>query len=94
MNTDDVLKLATLARIDVSTDEAESLTNDMNKILDYIKQIEGAHVEMAVPNVTQTNVVREDVVSSSSDDTVALIKQNFPKQKNGFLEVNKIIQND
>ncbi len=94
MNTDDVLKLATLARVDVSTDEAEALTTDMNKILEYIKAIEGARVGMTAPTFMATNVVREDVVSSSEESVVGLIKQNFPKQKSGFLEVNKIIQND
>jgi aspartyl/glutamyl-tRNA(Asn/Gln) amidotransferase C subunit len=94
MNTDDVQKLATLARVDIGTLEAEELSQDMNKILGYIKAIEGAHVEMNTPKFIQTNVVRDDIVSSATDDTTALIKQNFPKEKNGFLEVNKIIQND
>jgi aspartyl-tRNA(Asn)/glutamyl-tRNA(Gln) amidotransferase subunit C len=95
MNTSDIQKLAGLARLAVSDEEAGALTNDMNKILEYIKIIEGANIEQgerAIPVVS--NVIREDDVVFSDTNVTNLIKQNFPKSKNGYLEVNKIINND
>jgi aspartyl-tRNA(Asn)/glutamyl-tRNA(Gln) amidotransferase subunit C len=94
MNTDDVQKLATLARLDISEEEAEFLTKDMNTILQYIKQIEAAEVEISTPKYIQTNVVRNDTVDVADSHITVLIKQNFPKENNGYLEINKIIQND
>lgn len=95
MTTDEIQKLAGLARLAITDEEAGALSADMNKILDYIKQIEGARVEAGVrKNPLVSNIVRDDVAEVATDDVRDRIKANFPKQKNGFLEINKIIQND
>ncbi len=95
MNTDDVIKLASLARIEITTTEAESLTGDMNSILGYIKQIEHAHSAGTVfLTPVQNNIVRDDTASVCSVETHQALKENFPKERNGYLEINKIIQND
>lgn len=95
MNTDDIQKLAGLARLSITDEEAGALSNDMNAILGYIKQIENAHIETGEKTTPVVqNVTREDVASDSNFDTQSRIKMNFPKEKNGYLEVNKIINND
>ena len=37
--------------------------------------------------------LRDDEVHNSSDLEKKLIKQNFPKEKNGYLVVSKVIEN-
>lgn len=93
MTTDEIQKLAGLARLSVTDEEAGALSNDMNTILGYIKQIENAHIESGEKSTPfVVNVAREDVVVVS--DTQKDIQANFPKEKNGYLEVNKILNND
>jgi len=63
----------------------------VNKLFDVIKN---ANVEKAVSklNAVEISDLRDDVVVESSDLEKQIIKDNFPKQKNGFLVVDKIIE--
>ncbi len=44
-------------------------------------------------HVVEVSDLREDVVISSSETEKNIIKQNFPKEKNGYLVVSKVIEN-
>lgn len=98
MNTEDIQKLALLARIAMDDEEAKNL--NLNSVLEYIKAIESAPTTLSEESNTKKNVadvynvVREDVVIETPQDTKDLIKKNFPLQKNNYLEVNKILHND
>lgn len=63
----------------------------VNQLFEVIKN---ANVEKAGSklNAVEINDLREDVVVKSSDLERQIIKDNFPKQKNGFLVVDKIIE--
>ena len=39
----------------------------------------------------QINELREDIVIESSEEEKNIIKENFPKEKNGYLVVAKVI---
>jgi len=43
-------------------------------------------------NAVSLNDLREDVVSQSSDLERQIIIENFPKEKNGYLVVSKVIE--
>lgn len=45
-----------------------------------------------VDNAVSLDALREDLPRKSPDVEVALIKENFPKEKNGFLVVSKVIE--
>lgn len=45
-----------------------------------------------VSNVVNTEDLRDDNVVSSTDEERMLIKDNFPKEKNGYLVVQKVIE--
>ena len=63
----------------------------VNKLFDVIKN---ANVEKADSklNAVEISDLREDVVVKSSELERQIIKDNFPKHKNGFLVVDKIIE--
>lgn len=63
----------------------------VNQLFDVIKN---SNVEKAISklNAVEINDLREDVVVESSELERQIIKDNFPKQKNGFLVVDKIIE--
>ena len=46
----------------------------------------------AVRNAVPLNNLRDDVVMKSSDRERALIQENFPNKKNGYLVVSKVIE--
>ena len=98
MDTRDIQKLGLLARIAMDDKEANEL--NLNSVLDYIKAIENAPTRVKDADGQNQlhgglyNVVREDIVFDTPEDTKELIKDNFPLRKNDYLEVNKILQND
>ncbi|HSX30018.1 MAG TPA: Asp-tRNA(Asn)/Glu-tRNA(Gln) amidotransferase subunit GatC [Candidatus Saccharimonadales bacterium] len=65
LSRDDVLKLARLARLTISDDEAEQYRNELSEILQYVEQLQTANVDGLEPTsqVTGlTNVMRDDVI--------------------------------
>ncbi len=90
MNIADIQKLADLARIKLSEDEAQSMLSDMEGILDYVKVIEGVEVEDITPDYTVHNAWREDV-PIEREHSHDLIVDQFPDKQNGFLKVKKIL---
>lgn len=61
------------------------------------KVIKNANQQSNFVNKTQKNVVsikdlREDVVVKSTSIEREIIKENFPKEQNGFLVVAKVIE--
>lgn len=91
MNTTDIQKLADLARLDITDSEATSLSSDLDKILEYIKQIETAPVDFISEENMLVNVLREDEVEESSADTQDKIINNMPEKSGRFLKVKKIL---
>lgn len=43
-------------------------------------------------NAVSIDNLRDDVVEHSSEITKEIIKENFPKEKNGYLVVSKVIE--
>ena len=105
ISKEEVLNLATLARLKLSETEVESLQKDISNILDYVGQVSA--VSGQGPTLAQGssrsdlnmphNVMREDV-PREADDALAgkeeVLRAAFPKREGGFNVVRKIIQKD
>ncbi len=92
ISTDDVSKVAKLARLDISDDLLELYANQLEKILDYISQLEKINTTNVPPTtraVEVFNVIRDDVIEQSSirDDLLEL----GPNREGDFYRVPKII---
>lgn len=66
----------------------------VDKLFDVIKN---ANVNQYSSNQNTINAVsindlRADIVANSSEITKQIIKENFPKEKNGYLVVSKVIE--
>jgi len=90
MEIKDVENLAELARLDLSTEEKETMLKDMDSILGYVKQIEEIKISDAQSEYKIHNVWREDEVVSKEFSRDLIIEQ-FPDSKDGFLKVKKIL---
>ncbi len=87
LTTDDVAKVAVLARLRVSPDELALFTGQLNSIVDFVAQLqelETSGVEPLAHGVEVRNVFRDDVRGPSLPREMALT--NAPKRNaEGFL---------
>lgn len=88
-----VKKVARLARIAVTDNEAEKITRDLSSILDWVEQLNEVDIEGVEP---MTSVV--DVAMKMRDDVVAdggypdKVIGNAPAQDDHFFMVPKVIE--
>jgi len=93
LSTDDVLKLAQLARISLSDDEVTEFSVELSAILQYVEQLSGVDVEGLEPTnqVTGlTNVMREDVVKDYGYEPLDLLK-NASNTQDNMLKVKRMV---
>ena len=67
----------------------------VDKLFDVIKNAQPNNTNSfnnVNPNAVSLNDLREDVVVKSSTIEREIIKENFPKEKNGYLVVSKVIE--
>jgi aspartyl-tRNA(Asn)/glutamyl-tRNA(Gln) amidotransferase subunit C len=89
----DVLKLAQLARLQLTDEEVEAFRGELNAVLDYVQQLDGVNVDGLEPTsqVTGlTNVMRDDEVIDygvSPKDLLALV----PKVQDAHVKVKRMI---
>ncbi|MCC6198615.1 Asp-tRNA(Asn)/Glu-tRNA(Gln) amidotransferase subunit GatC [Candidatus Nomurabacteria bacterium] len=86
----DIQKLADLARIRVSDDEAEALAGDLENIVRFVDIVQSRDVS-GVPTVAgEVNVFRDDVVAPLA--TVYDLVEVAPESQDHFVKVPKIIE--
>ncbi len=93
LTRDDVLKLARLARLDLSDAEVEEFQSELSEILQYVEQLQGVDIEGLKPTnqVTGlTNVMRQDEVKDYGYATAELLK-NVPQTQGEQIKVKRMI---
>lgn len=65
----------------------------VDKLFDVIKNApKNNNTNQNSVNAVSIDDLREDVVEESSEITKQIIKENFPKEKDGYLIVSKVIE--
>ena len=93
LKRDDVLKLAQLARLDLSEEEIEEFTGELSAILGYVEQLQNVDVSDLRPTnqVTGlTSVTRDDEIRDYGYEPKDLLK-NVPTVKDDLIKVKRII---
>ena len=93
LTRDDVLKLASLARISLSDEEVEQFSNELSDILQYVEQLSNVDVSGLQPTnqVTGlTNVMRKDEVIDYGYKPSDLLT-NVPQTKDNLIQVKRMI---
>jgi aspartyl-tRNA(Asn)/glutamyl-tRNA(Gln) amidotransferase subunit C len=93
LSRDDVLKLAQLARLDLSDDEIEEYSRELTEILHYVEQLQGVDINGLNPTnqVTGlTNVTRKDEVKDYGYNSKDLLK-NLPAIEAEQIKVKRMI---
>lgn len=94
MNKEEVLKLAKLARIEVSDDEAEAFSKDFEAILGYVGEIKQANlgsIEPGKEDFALRNVMREDEDPHESGVHTEALLAEAPAREGGYVKVKKIL---
>jgi aspartyl-tRNA(Asn)/glutamyl-tRNA(Gln) amidotransferase subunit C len=90
---EEVEHVALLARLKFSEDEIHRFTSQLNRILEYMDQLERLDTTAVDPTfhaVARANVFRPDHVQPSLDPAVSL--SNAPEGDGAFFRVPKIIE--
>jgi aspartyl-tRNA(Asn)/glutamyl-tRNA(Gln) amidotransferase subunit C len=92
---DDVLHLAALSRLDLSTDEVERFTHQLGDILAFARQIEGVDTS-SVPDAgsapdASPSAVRDDVARASLDREQALAAAPSADRAHGLFKVPRVL---
>jgi aspartyl-tRNA(Asn)/glutamyl-tRNA(Gln) amidotransferase subunit C len=95
---EEVIKLAELARLEVSETEIALLQKDMSNILDYVGQVAAVTLDGArpVPGINR-NVMRADTPRAETDplgNKREALLAALPKREGDYNVVRKIIQKD
>jgi aspartyl-tRNA(Asn)/glutamyl-tRNA(Gln) amidotransferase subunit C len=88
----DVEHVALLSRLDLTEEEKEAYTKQLNSIIDYMNKINELDTEGVEPTAHVLpiyNVMREDEVGESLDREKVL--ENAPEKENGQFKVPRIV---
>ena len=93
LDTNTINKIAKLARIRLSKDEANELLKDMNSILEWVEQLNEVNTDLIEPLTNISSSVlskRKDEAKdiNSSDE----ILQNSPDKLEGYFAVPKVVE--
>ena len=96
MDSNEVKKLADLARIDMSEKEMEEIAKDFGSILAYVGQVQEVsegiiNNDKKAEDYFMRNVTREDVVENSNEERTDKILANAPDTQDRFIKVRKIM---
>ena len=93
ISTDEVEKMAHLARLDIDDQLKETLSEQLSYILDYIDKLTDVDVEGVTPAsgaAFTSNVLREDHLKVSPGPEVTLA--NAPERDEDFYTVPRIVK--
>jgi aspartyl-tRNA(Asn)/glutamyl-tRNA(Gln) amidotransferase subunit C len=93
LDTNTINKIAKLARIRLSENEANEMLKDMNSILDWVELLNEVNTDKVEPltNISSSTLTqREDEANdiNSSDE----ILQNSPDKLEGYFAVPKVVE--
>jgi len=98
MDKDEVMRLAGLARIEISDKEAENLTREFESILNYVGEVKNAtnNQQLATDNkdkkdFTNRNVMREDINPHEGGLYTVELLNEAPEREGNYIEVKKIL---
>lgn len=93
LTRDDILKLAQLARLDLTDAEVEEYSRELTEILKYVEQLQSIDVDGLQPTSQVTglvNVMRKDEIASYGYDSLDLLK-NVPAVEDNQIKVKRMI---
>jgi aspartyl-tRNA(Asn)/glutamyl-tRNA(Gln) amidotransferase subunit C len=92
MDTETVKHIATLVRLGISEEEAQTFSGQFSSIIDYFNMLNEVNTENVPPAsdiANAENVLREDVVKPSMSREEFL--KNAPQSERGYVKVPTVL---
>ncbi|MBI2011126.1 MAG: Asp-tRNA(Asn)/Glu-tRNA(Gln) amidotransferase subunit GatC, partial [Candidatus Colwellbacteria bacterium] len=89
----DIKYFSGLSRVELTPEEEDKFTKDLNEILDYFKELQEINTDNIPPitgGTSLVNIMSEDGPGVEEDPGV--LKAQFPDDKKGFLQVPKVFE--
>lgn len=94
-STEDVRKLAALARLSLSEEQMAAFAQEFDAIIGYVGQLEALELPSLEAQVPEhRNVLRVDGTPHESGKYTKQIVEQFPAREGDYLSVKQIIQHD
>lgn len=93
LSRDDIVKLAALARLDLSDEEIQEYSSELTAILQYVEQLQNVDITGLSPTNQVnglTNVMREDEIVDYGYAAHELL-QNVPQTEGDQIKVKRMI---
>jgi aspartyl-tRNA(Asn)/glutamyl-tRNA(Gln) amidotransferase subunit C len=94
LTREDVLKLAKLAKLELTDKEVDSFTKEISEILNYVEQLQSVNIKDTKPTYQVTgltNVTRSDVIKEYQATRTDLLK-NLPQREGNLIKVKRVLQ--
>ena len=94
ISEEEIKNIAKLSFLEVKEEEVEEMREKFSSILEYVKKLQELNVqdiEETASTINIENVMREDIPNSKEREKLL---SSFSKEKNSYLEVNKILYNE
>lgn len=91
---EEVIKIANLARLELSQAEIEKMQKDLAGILDYIGQldkIDTNDIDLSQLNYSCENILREDMPISQNPETIEKMLSQAPAREGHHIKVKEIL---
>jgi aspartyl-tRNA(Asn)/glutamyl-tRNA(Gln) amidotransferase subunit C len=88
-----VKKVASLARIEVKSDEEDTIINELNNIIGWVDELQKINTDNVEPMLSVFNEpmnMRKD--NPKSNYSNEMIMKNSPKSNSGFFVVPKVVE--
>lgn len=95
IDTKTVKHVASLVRLGISEEEAQTFSGQFSSIIDYFNMLNEVDTENVIPAsdvANAENVLREDVVKPSMDREEFL--KNAPQSERGYVKVPTVLGED
>ena len=93
LDTNTINKIAKLARIKLSEEEAKDLLKDMNSILDWVEQLNEVNTDSIEPLANISSSILHQRKDESKDvNSSDEILQNSPDKLEGYFAVPKVVE--
>lgn len=93
LTRDDVLKLAALARLELTDDEVNQFQKEISEVLNYVEQLQSTDVNGLEPTYQVTglhNIERADEVVDYGTSQKELLK-NLPNREGNLIKVKRVL---
>ena len=93
LTRDDVIHLASLAKLALTDDEIERFRGEISRILDYVEQLQAVDISGLEPTSQVTgllNVERRDEIKSYGYDPKSLL-DNVPEVEDSQIKVRRVL---